>query len=252
MPGTIRSFAILQFEDLSDFIRKLEGLPHIDVLTLDLEEVEGAGGRAVTDKVHARCSDGRCTRVVCYTSSGYEGYRKDAHLFPASAKGGEICKDSACKERWPDEAWGDIRKPELLEFLGRRAARARQAACDAIEFDNMDQAFNETDHHGTRRDPARFTMTPDENLQGALQLARLGHEHGLAVMAKNASELATDLAAHFDGVFVESCEQKNECDAYLPYEGKLVATVEYDSACKTRHWAACNRQHGYFDEHPRR
>jgi len=101
----------------------------------------------------------------------------------------------------------------------------------------MDQAFNSTG----------LNISVDENLAAALKLAELGHERGLAVLAKNTGELAARLAPEFDGVFVEECEAFDECDLYLPYRGKLVAIVEYDAGCRARDWAACNEQDDYFD-----
>jgi hypothetical protein len=102
----------------------------------------------------------------------------------------------------------------------------------------MDPAFN----------PTGLNISVDENVQAAVGLAQLGHERGLAVLAKNAGEIAAALAPAFDGVFVEECQAFDECDVYLPYRGKLVAMVEYDATCRTRDWAACNEQDDYFDE----
>ena len=176
--------------------------------------------------------------MICYTSSGYEDWRDDAGSYPEDAKGSAICRDEACSSTWPGEAWGDIRRPSLIAFLGARADRAVAAGCDGIEFDNMDQAYNDTG----------LAMSVDENREAALGLARLGHERGLAVLAKNTGELACALAPAFDGVFIEECQQNDECDAYLPYRGKLVAMVEYESGCRSRDWAVCNEQDDYFDE----
>lgn len=229
-PGTIGSFEIFHFDSLSEFTQKLRA---VDVITLELDQVEAAGGRAVTDAAHAQN-----TRVICYTSSGYEDWRDDADRFPADAMGSAICRNESCSSTWPGEAWGDIRKPSLLTFLGTRADRAAAIGCDGIEFDNMDQAFNTTG----------LDMTVDENVAAARRLAQLGHERGLAVLAKNAGALSCALAASFDGVFIEECQQFGECDSYLPYRGKLVAMVEYESSCGTRDWAVCNEQDDYFDE----
>ncbi|HTV26069.1 MAG TPA: endo alpha-1,4 polygalactosaminidase [Polyangiaceae bacterium] len=229
-PETIGSFEIFHFDSLSEFSQKLRA---VDVVTLELDQVEAAGGRAVTDAAHAQN-----TRVICYTSSGYEDWRDDAERFPKDAMGSAICRDESCRSTWPGEAWGDIRKPSLLAFLGTRADRAAAVGCDGIEFDNMDQAFNSTG----------LEMSVEQNIDAARRLAALGHERGLAVLAKNAGALSCALAASFDGVFIEECQQFDECDIYLPYRGKLVAMVEYESRCSTRDWAACNEQDDYFDE----
>jgi hypothetical protein len=228
-PTTIASFQILHFEGTNELSAQLRP---VDVVTLELEEIESAGGKTVTDRAHAQG-----TRVVCYTSSGYEDWRTDASRYPEEAKGSPVCKDAACSSSWPGEAWGDIRRTSLLEFLGRRADRAVVAGCDGIEFDNMDPAFNRTG----------LDVTAEENVVAARALAELAHQRGLGVMAKNTGELASALAPSFDGVYVEECEQYGECDLYSPYRGKLVAMVEYEASCRRRDWAACSEQRDYFD-----
>jgi hypothetical protein len=230
VPATIASFEIFHFESAAEFAALLRP---VEVVTLELDQIEAAGGRAISDAAHAQN-----TRVICYTSSGYEDWRADADRFPDDAKGGGICRDDACRSTWPGEAWGDIRRASLQAFLGTRADRAVAVGCDGIEFDNMDQAFNSTG----------LNISVDENLAAALKLAALGHERGLAVLAKNTGELAARLAPVFDGVFVEECEAFAECDLYLPYRGKLVAMIEYDAGCRARDWAACNEQDDYFDD----
>jgi hypothetical protein len=230
VPTTVASFEIFHFEQLTDFRAKLRP---VEVATLELDQIESSGGKAVTDLAHARG-----TRVICYTSSGYEDWRADANRYPEDAKGSSICRDEACESTWPGEAWGDIRLPSLLAFLGLRADRAVAVGCDGIEFDNMDQAFNRTG----------LNMTAEQNVAAARELARLAHERGLAALAKNTGELACALAPSFEGVFVEECQENDECAAYAPYRGKLVAMVEYAASCRQREWAACNEQDDYFDD----
>jgi hypothetical protein len=232
-PTTITSFQIFHFEEQNELAEQLQA---VDVVTLELEEIEAAGGKTVTDRAHAQG-----TRVVCYTSSGYEDWRTDASRYPEDAKGSNICKDDACTSTWPGETWGDIRRPSLLEFLGQRADRAAVVGCDGIEFDNMDPAFNRTG----------LDVTPEENVVAARALARLAHERGLGAMAKNAGELASALATSFDGVYVEECEQYGECEVYSAYRGKLVAMVEYAAVCRRRDWAACSERDDYFDSNGR-
>ncbi len=60
--------------------------------------------------------------------------------------------------------------------------------------------------------------------------------------------VASALAPSFDGVFVEGCQAGDECDAYFPYKGKLVAMVEYAATCVQRDWAVCRNQREYFEE----
>jgi hypothetical protein len=230
LPASIASFQIAHFDTLGALERMLRP---VDVITLELDQIEEAGGRAVTERVHAAGP-----RVICYTSTGYEDWRADAASYPAEARGASICRDETCRSVWPGEAWGDIRSPALLSFLAARADRAVAVGCDGIEFDNIDHAFNRTG----------WAITPVENVIAARSLARLAHERGLAALAKNAGELACGLAPSFDGVFVEECQANRECDAYLPYAGKLVALIEYETDCVPRVGAACRRQNDYFEE----
>jgi hypothetical protein len=229
VPGPVSTFQITQFEGLDDLLARLR---QVEVITLELEQVEEAGGTAVTDRVHARG-----TRVICYTSTGYEEGRRDANSYPSAAKGGPICQDDDCNSVWPGENWGDITHPELLAFLTARIARAAAAGCDGIEFDNMDQAFNRTG----------LDISVAENVAAAHQLAQAAHDRGLAALAKNAGDIACALATSYDGVFIEECQQFGECDMYRPYAGKLVAIVEYETNCTPRDWAACIRQSDYFE-----
>ncbi len=229
-PGAITSFQIIHFEGL----QQLQGLlDPVDVVTLELDQIEDAGGLPVTEAAHARA-----TRVICYTSSGFEDWRADAASYPEDAKGGPICQDDGCRSTWPGEAWGDIRQPSLQAFLATRADRASAIGCDGIEFDNIDQAFNQTG----------LNVSRDENIAAARELARIGHGRGLAVLAKNAGEIASAIAPLFDGVFIEECHQNDECDAYLPFAGKLVAMIEYEADCAPHDWAVCHQQDDYFEE----
>lgn len=229
VPGPITSFQITHFASLDELLARLRP---VDVVTLELDQVEAAGGRQLSESVHARGP-----RIICYTSTGYEDWRSDASGYPEAARGYPICRDDGCRSVWPGEAWGDVTHPDLLAFLGARAARAAAAGCDGIEFDNMDQAFNRTG----------FEISVRDNVAAAHELARLAHERGLAALAKNAGEVACALATSFDGVFVEECEETGECDTYRPFAGKLVAMVEYDADCTRRDWAACRHQSDYFE-----
>jgi hypothetical protein len=229
-PAPILGFQIAHFDNLEELIVRLRD---VDVVTLELEQIESAGGRLVTDRVH-----GQGARVICYTSTGYEDWRSDAARYPEAAKGSPICRDDGCRSVWPGEAWGDIRNPELLTFLAARADRAAAVGCDGIELDNIDQAFNRTG----------WSITALQNIDAARRLAQVGHERGLAVLAKNAGEIACGLAPAFDGVFIEECQSNDECDTYLPYAGKLVAMVEYQTACQPHSWASCQRQTDYFED----
>lgn len=233
IPGPITSFGIFHFDGFDEFERKLQ-TARTDVLTLELDQIERAGGRRITDRAHAQG-----TNVICYVSAAYEDWRCDAGQYPQDGRGAPICSSSDCSSTYPGERWGDLRNPRVRELLARRAERAASVGCDGIEFDNIDVAFNDTG----------WSITPAENVAAAAELAAIGHARGLAVLAKNSAEIARELALHFDGVFVESCHSYQECASYRPYAGKLVAMVEYEVDCSPLAWAACQRKESYF-AHP--
>lgn len=223
-PAPIKSFQIFHFDGLSQFKNKLGT---VDVVTLELEQVEEVPGKQVTDHAHLKG-----VKVICYTSEGYEDWRTDAAQYPRDAWGREM-------EDWDGERWGDPRKPSLHAFLAKRMDRAVARGCDGIELDNMDQHSN-VEESGIK-------ITKAENIAAQIKLAELAHSKGLAIMAKNAGDIARELAPHFDGVYIEQCNKYDECDEYQPYRGKPVAMLEYGlTSCAPFTGAVCNKQSGYF------
>lgn len=227
-PGSVSSVQIFLFDNVADFEAHYQS--GVEIVNLDLEEVEDYP--RVVEIAHDAGS-----RVVCYTSSGYEEWRNDADEYPEEALGGPICRNSSCTEVWPGERWGKISEPALHDFLARRMDRAAAVGCDGIELDNVDVAWNQVG----------FSITPEENLAALLELDRLANARGLAYFVKNTPDLADVLAPSAEGVFIEECHTYRECDAYQPYEGKAVVMIEYSASCTARDWAVCREAEDYFE-----
>jgi endo-alpha-1,4-polygalactosaminidase (GH114 family) len=223
-PGPIKSFQIFHFDGLSDFKKNLK---KTDAVTIELSQMEEAGASLVVSHAHSLG-----VKVICYTSEGYEDWRDDAAQYPRDAWGKEM-------EDWDGERWGDPRKPSLHAFLGKRMDRCKASGADGIELDNMDQHSNVSE--------SGINITKAENVAAQIKLAQLAHSRGLAIMAKNAGDIAKDLAPHFDGVYIESCHKHDECDDYKTYKGKPIAMVEYGlTSCAPFDGAVCQKKSGYF------
>lgn len=225
-PGPLKKgFQIFHFDGLKDFKSELKP---VDAVTLELEQIEGAGGKAVTDYAHSLG-----VKVICYFSEGYEDWRDDADQYPRDAMGDAM-------DDWDGEAWGDPRKDSWLAFQTKRVVRSVGVGCDAVEADNMDQDANAKE--------AGLNITKAQNIAAQKRFADVVHSHGLAIVAKNSPHMAEELAPHFDGVWVEECGRYKECDDYLPYKGKAVAMVEYGTftSCKPFEGAVCQKKSGYF------
>lgn len=228
-PGTIKSFQIFHFDGLSEFKSKLKA--GTQVVNLELDQIEEAGGKILTDYAHSKG-----VKVIAYTSSGYEKWRDDAGQFPSEAMGGKICKSDSCLTWWEGEKWAKPLYASFFAFHAKRADRAKAVGADAIEFDNMDWAWNKVG----------YTISKAQNLEAVLKLITLGHARGLAVFAKNTPDLAKELAPHADGVLIEECNDNDECRDYMPYTGKPILMLEYSTSCAAFAGSACNKQDGYF------
>ncbi len=183
-----------------------------DVFDIDLYEADGVTPAANTvSAIHAL---GR--KAICYVSAGtYENWRPDAGAFPSVVLGGG--------NGWPGEKWLDIRRIDLIgPIIDARVAKCVEAGFDAVEFDNMDAAFNRSG----------FKVTPAQQIEFNRAMADIAHARGLAVGLKNDVAQLTQLEAWFDFAINEQCAQYNECDGYDAWTaaGKAVAQVEYSAA----------------------
>ena len=154
-------------------------------------------------------------RAVCYVDAGtWENWRPDAKQFPKKVRG----KSNG----WPGEKWLDIRQTQiLLPLMEARVTKCAQGGFDALEFDNVDGAFNDTG----------FPLSKDDQLAFNARIANLAHAHGLSVGLKNdvdANQIST-LLPYFDFAVNEQCFQYKECAALEPFvgAGKPVFNVEY-------------------------
>ena len=77
--------------------------------------------------------------AVCYVSAGsWEEWRPDAAAFPKAIIGKDL-------DGWPGEKWLDIRALKVLRPLFEaRADGCKKAGFDAMDWDNMDNASNDS------------------------------------------------------------------------------------------------------------
>ncbi len=226
-PGPIKQFQIFHFGSLEDFKRKLK--KQTEVVTLDLDQMEDNGGAAVVGHAHAQG-----TKVICYVSQGYEKWRDDIKDYPCEAMGDRM-KD------WDGELWSDPRKESLLAFQAKRMDRCKALGADGIELDNMDQ------HDKDNIAQSGIDLSENENVAAQARFAKLAHDKGLAIIAKNGSEVAAQLAPLYDGVWIEHCARHQECNAFAPYKGKPVVMLEYNADCFESDWSTCQKKAGYFE-----
>jgi len=152
-------------------------------------------------------------RQVCYLEVGaLESFRADAARFPASTVGNVV-------PGYPDERYLDIRSPQLRPIIEARFDTCKTRDFDAIEPDIDDSYLSATGFPLARADQIAFNTW----------LAGSAHARGLAILLKNGSALAAELAPVMDGAVVEQCFQFNECAAFSAFIalGKPVFEVEY-------------------------
>lgn len=155
-------------------------------------------------------------RVICYMEVGaWESYRPDAGAFPASILGNAM-------PGYPDERYVDIRSPLLRPIIEARLDLCRAKGFDGIEPD-IDDSYTES---------TGFPLTRQDQINFNTWLAGAAHARGLAIMLKNAPDLATALAPVFDMALSEQCFQYQECGGYSAFIalGKPVFEVEYSLA----------------------
>jgi hypothetical protein len=114
----------------------------------------------------------------------------------------------------------------ILDELAARLAKARSAAVDAVEFDNVDAYQNKTG----------LTISAATQEQFDAAIANLAHTAGFAAGLKNDLGQASDLQPYFDFAINEQCWQYRECNfpapglQAWPPAGKAVFNVEYKLA----------------------
>ncbi len=175
-----------------------------DLFILDLFDTPVS----VIEDLHAR---GR--HVICYFSAGTaENWRADHHRFHPAEKGHGLAN-------WPGERWLDIRSANVREIMAERIQLAARKGCDGVDPDNVDGYSN---HSG-------FVLTQKDQLTFNRYLARVAHQHGLAISLKNNAELAGALVDDMDFAVNESCHQWHECEQLESFikAGKPVFHIDY-------------------------
>jgi hypothetical protein len=83
-----------------------------------------------------------------------------------------------------------------------RAGKCASAGFDAVEFDNVDGAFNQTG----------FPLKPNDQLTCNARLANIAHTHGLSIGLKNdvGARQTEVLLPYFDFSVDEQCFQYHE------------------------------------------
>jgi len=237
-PGPAKSFQILHYGDIKTLKKNLR---KVDIVTMELEEFWTNENGPQNGKEAVAYAHSLGAKVVCYTSVGWAVYQEDADQFPRDAMG-KVMED------WPDERWGDPRKPSLKAFLGKRMEACRSFGADAVELDNMDTESNKEENG--------IKITKQENIEAMIELAQMAHDRGLAIMQKNSGEMAKELEPFFDGIYIESCNhyRYKECGMYMDAyggKGKPIIMLEYPknlSKCYSAPGVACQLKRGYFKE----
>jgi hypothetical protein len=190
-----------------------------DVEVYDIDWEESA---SIVLKLH-----NRGIKAICYVSVGsYEEWRSDAEDFESNP---EVL--GKLYYGWPGEKFIDIRSSIVRDIMEARFDICRDKGFDAIEPDNQDVYDADSG----------FPLTRADGLEYAKWLAREAHDRGMAIVQKNASELADDLFDLYDGALTEDCyDQGNWCgdmDGYID-RNKPVFMCEYtdtgvnfDKAC---------------------
>lgn len=182
---------------------------HPDVFDIDLYGADGVTPAASdVAQIHTQGA-----HAICYVDAGtYENWRPDASVYPKAVLG--------ANNGWPGERWIDIRRLDvLIPIIGARVQSCLTAGFDAVEFDNMDAAYN----------VSGFKVTKAQQVEFNRAMAAVAHFYGLAVGLKNDVAQLTQLQPYFEFAINEQCSQYSECSGYDAWTsaGKAVAQVEY-------------------------
>jgi hypothetical protein len=196
----------------------LTHVPEAPFRDVDMYDIDGF--EATAQDVAALHSAG--ITAVCYLSGGTaEDWRPDFAAFPASVKGEQM-------PEWPGEYWLDVAEvqsptSELAAIMNARLQMCANKGFDAVEWDNVDAAFNDQETGLSPR------PTDDDQLIYNQFLFNNTHALGMAVLLKNDPAQVEQLVAYADGTVNEQCHEFDECDALTPFieAGKPVFNAEY-------------------------
>jgi hypothetical protein len=150
--------------------------------------------------------------VVAYLSAGtFESFRADADQFPASAIGNSLIN-------YPDEAWLDVRHPEVRALMAARLDVARDKAFDGLLPTNL---------AGYRTDTG-FDLTAEDQRAYSAWLADEAHARGLLIGMAGDFDQAPELIDRFDWAVHYGCIARGDCDDLdlFAERGKPVLDVE--------------------------
>ncbi|MEY4508098.1 MAG: hypothetical protein RLZZ450_220 [Pseudomonadota bacterium] len=201
--------------DLSGSVSKLD-------LAVDVYDIDGFETEA--SQVAVLHAMGK--KVICYLSVGtYEPARADAQDFPKETLG----------KYWPewDETYLDIRSEGVRAVMKKRLDMCQTKGFDAVEPDNMDM------FEGGMSDTG-FPLTEADGIAYAKWLANETHARGMSIGQKNASSIASAIAAVYDWALTEDCFADGWCDEMKAYpdDGKALFMCEYTDT-KIDFKAAC-------------
>lgn len=150
--------------------------------------------------------------VVAYLSAGtFESFRADADAFPESAIGNPL-------DNYPDEAWLDIRHPEVRALMAARLDIGRDKGFDGLLPTSLSGYLSDTG----------FDLTADDQRAYSEWLAAETHARGLLIGMAGDFEQAPQLIDRFDWAVHFGCVARGDCDDLDLFadRGKPVLDVE--------------------------
>ncbi len=179
--------------------------------------------------------------VICYFSSQYENWRPDFIAVTSDPALPALLVQPL--DTWAGEQWVDIHNltgsstlPQhvlLRKIMLGRLNKAKNAGCDAVDPDNVDEYTNNVSN-----DLGQAITFADQYRYNTWFAAK-AHARGLKIFLKNdlnqianASEIPAGkpgLAQVFDGAINEECFRYRECPMLKPFAdlGKPIFVIEY-------------------------
>ncbi len=151
---------------------------------------------------------------ICYLSVGtLEDWRPDRAQYPTELIG-------KAYEAWPGERWLDLTQiKKLAPILEARLDLCRDKGFKGVDPDNLDGHQTDTG----------FGLTANSQIEFLKWLAAAAHQRGLSIGLKNATDLAPEIADHFDWIIIEDCYAQSWCADVQGFieKGKPVFSIEY-------------------------
>jgi endo-alpha-1,4-polygalactosaminidase (GH114 family) len=166
--------------------------------------------------------------AICYIDAGgIENYRPDYPAFLRWHRNhGRSLLGKPFSKRFPEERWANIggarQRAFLLRMMERRTRLCARTGFDAVEYDVVEA-------WASGRSVTGWKVGYRDQIVYNRGLARIAHEHRLAVGLKNDLGQIPDLVGNFDFAINEECFTYDECGRLSPFiaAGKPVFHVEY-------------------------